>query len=360
MMERLAGRNAMFRGLIMSAAIVILFAGLRTASPLLNPFIFALVFTLLFLPVFRFLLRRKIAVPIAIALTLALMIGFALLQFFIIAVSLRDLPELIPYYQELWAQRQAELATVVGNTPGASAAAGNTVNIDEDQMLAFVETVMQQLGELVSLSWVILVAIILMMYETVHLPGKFRAAFGQGSILEKQIKSFSRDTVGYLGVKSINNIFVSSAAVVVMVIMGVPFALLWGLLAFWLQFLPQGGLVIATFPAILLVFLEQGIGPAVFLFVILMVFNLIGDNVIQPRITASALDITPFYAFIAFVIGGFILGPVGALLNVPLLFVVKLALETFDQTAWMGGLMNAKTPGSVPAKKSHPRRKFFR
>jgi predicted PurR-regulated permease PerM len=145
--------------------------------------------------------------------------------------------------------------------------------------------------------------------------------------------------------------------------MGVDFALLWGLLAFWLQFLPQGGLVIAMLPAFLLVYLEQGAGPAIFLFILLSIFNLIGDNVIQPRITRSALDITPFYAFIAFVIGGFILGPVGALLNVPLLFVVKLALETFDSTAWLGGLMNAKSssaPDAVPVTKPQRRRRFLR
>ena len=333
--------DAFFRGLVITAALVVILGGLKMMAPVLNPFIFALVFTLLFLPLLRFLLKRGVSVPLAILIVLIAVTAFAVLQIAIVALSLSSLPDKLPYYQELLAQRKLEMDSAVSGTT-VLAGVGELMLINGQALLNFVERTMAQLAEIVSLGWVVLTALVLMLFETVGIGKKFRRAFGLGSLVERQIKNFANNTVGYLAVKAVNNIFVAGCAVVVLLIMGVDFALLWGLLAFWLQFLPQFGLLIAMLPAIALVWLEQGPVPALVLFIIINILNFIGDNVLQPRITANQLDVSVFAAFSAFVIGGFIFGPVGALLNVPLLFVVKLVLESYDHTRWMGELMNAK------------------
>lgn len=351
MLDRLAGSDPFFRGLVLTAALVVLLAGLKMIAPVLNPFIFALVFTLLFLPLLRWLLKRGVPVSLAIFLVLLAVIAFAALQIGIIALSLSSLPEKLPEYRDLLAQRQSAMGAELQGDALLSGA-DQLLLVNGQALFEFVEGVMNQLAQIVSLAWVILAAIVLMLFETVGIGKKFQRAFGLGSLVERQIKNFANNTVGYLAVKAVNNIFVSSCAVVVLLIMNVDFAFLWGLLAFWLQFLPQFGLLIAMLPAIGLVWLTQGPAAALVLLIIVNIFNFVGDNVLQPRITANQLDVAVFPAFSAFVIGGFILGPVGALLNVPLLFIVKLMLESFDHTRWMGELMNAKE--AQPAQKAAP------
>ena len=354
MLKQFAGQNLFLRGLIMTAALVVLLGGLKMMAPILNPFIFALVFTLLFLPLLRRLLRRGVPVPLAIFLVLLAVIAFTALQIGIVALSLSSLPEKLPEYQAMLAERQQALAQQV-ESDALVAGANEAMIVNGQALLDFVENIMQQLLDVMSLAWIILAAIVLMLFETVGMGEKFKRAFGINSLVERQIKNFSNNTVGYLAVKAVNNAFVSSCAVIVLLLMNVDFAFLWGLLAFWLQFLPQFGLMIAMLPAVLLVFLEQGPWAALLLFIIINILNFIGDNILQPRITANQLDVAVFPAFSAFVIGGFILGPVGALLNVPLLFVVKLVLESFDHTRWVGELMNAKeSPPASAAVSSKP------
>jgi predicted PurR-regulated permease PerM len=122
-------------------------------------------------------------------------------------------------------------------------------------------------------------------------------------------------------------------------IIGVDFALLWGLVAFLLNYVPSIGSIIAAIPAILLALIQLGVGPAVLAGLGYVVVNVVFGSILEPRFMGRGLGLSTLVVFLSLVFWGWILGPVGMVLSVPLTMIVKIAMESNEDTRWIAVML---------------------
>jgi predicted PurR-regulated permease PerM len=130
-------------------------------------------------------------------------------------------------------------------------------------------------------------------------------------------------------------------------IIGVDFPILWGLLAFLLNYIPSIGSIIAAIPAVLLALIQLGIGEALFAGLGYLVVNFVMGNIIEPRFMGSSLGISTLVVFLSLVFWGWVFGPIGMLLSVPLTMSIKIALDSKENTLWLSTLLSSGIPSPV-------------
>jgi len=125
-------------------------------------------------------------------------------------------------------------------------------------------------------------------------------------------------------------------------IQGVDYLVLWALLAFLLNFIPNIGSIIAAIPAVLLSFVQFGFTGAGITALGFFIVNIVMGNIIEPRYMGKGLGLSTLVVFLSLLFWGWVLGPVGMLLSIPLTMIVKLALEANQETRWIGVLLDNK------------------
>ena len=120
-----------------------------------------------------------------------------------------------------------------------------------------------------------------------------------------------------------------------MTILGVDYAVLWGLIAFLLNFVPTVGSFIAAVPAVLLALVQLGFASAGLTLLGFVVVNFVMGSAVEPRWMGKGLNLSPLVVFVSLVLWGWVLGPVGMLLSIPLTIMVKIALATNEGTHWL-------------------------
>ena len=125
-------------------------------------------------------------------------------------------------------------------------------------------------------------------------------------------------------------------------IIGVDYPLLWGLLAFALNYVPNIGSIIAALPAVLLAIIQLGLMRALLAAAGYIVINLLMGSVVEPRFMGRGLGLSTLVVFLSLLFWGWILGPVGMLLSVPLTITAKIALDSRDETRWIAVLLGSE------------------
>jgi AI-2 transport protein TqsA len=128
-------------------------------------------------------------------------------------------------------------------------------------------------------------------------------------------------------------------------VLGVDFPVMWGILAFFLSFIPWIGLPIAVAPAVVLALAEHGLERALLVIAGVLVINVLAENLVSPMLMGRGLSLSPTFLFIGFIFWAFILGGPGAFLAAPLTIFVALMLGSFPGTRWVASIMTAGDPG---------------
>jgi predicted PurR-regulated permease PerM len=144
-----------------------------------------------------------------------------------------------------------------------------------------------------------------------------------------------------MAIKTLVSLATGILVTIALAIIGVDYPILWGLLAFLLNFIPTFGSILAAVPPVLLAVVQLGVGEAFFIAIFYVLVNVIVGSVLEPRFMGRGLDLSSLVVFLSLVFWGWILGPVGMLLSVPLTIMVKIALENSEDTRWIGVMLGA-------------------
>jgi AI-2 transport protein TqsA len=126
---------------------------------------------------------------------------------------------------------------------------------------------------------------------------------------------------------------------VLLFLLGVDFPLLWGVLTFFLSYVPYVGLVVAVAPAVLRALVEFGPGRGILVIAGVVLVNVLAENVLSPTLMGRGLNLAPTIVFLSFICWAWLLGGPGAFLVLPLTLFVAIMLETFPETRWIASLM---------------------
>jgi len=193
----------------------------------------------------------------------------------------------------------------------------------------------------------VLLTVVFILFEAAGFPDKFRAAFGHSESSQRFTKIRS-EIQHYLGIKTVVSLTTGVAIGVAMAILGVDFPILWGGLAFLLNYIPNLGSILAAIPPVLLATVQLGPSQALVVAIVFVAVNVVLGNFVEPYFMGRRLGLSTLVVFLSLVFWGWVWGPVGMLLSVPLTMVVKIMLENTEDLRWIAVLLDAGAPRAVP------------
>jgi predicted PurR-regulated permease PerM len=194
-----------------------------------------------------------------------------------------------------------------------------------------------------------------MLLEATSIPAKLRFIVGEKDSSMAPFEKFIGNVNNYMAIKTLVSLASGICVAVWVFILGVDFPVLWGLLAFALNYVPNIGSIIAAIPPVLLAIIQFGFFKALMVAVGFLVINLIIGSIIEPRFMGRGLGLSTLVVFLSLLFWGWVLGPVGMLLSVPLTITAKIALDSRDETRWLAVLLGPESieePASEKAEAS--------
>ena len=214
--------------------------------------------------------------------------------------------------------------------------------IDPGWAMRLVANILNNLKDVLTNTFLIIFTMIFMLLEVSTVSTKVRAAFGRSAESLAGPRVFLANLGRYLGIKTLISVVTGICAGFLTWSLGLDFPLLWGMLAFLLNYVPTIGSIIAAVPAVLLALVQLGPGAAGATALGFAAINVVFGNILEPRVMGYGVGLSPLIVFIGLVFWGFIFGPVGMLLSVPLTMTLKLGLESDERTRWVAILIGSE------------------
>ncbi|MBL8814973.1 MAG: AI-2E family transporter [Planctomyces sp.] len=210
---------------------------------------------------------------------------------------------------------------------------------DPGMLISLAASVIGNIGMMLSDTVLVLLTVVFILLEASSFPQKLKAAFqGHENPLGPYMQIIS-SVRSYLIIKTGISVLTGIFIAVWLWLFGVPYAGLWGMVAFLLNFIPNIGSIIAAVPALIVAWLDLGVLPCAACGVGYLAVNMVIGNIIEPRMMGRGMGLSALVVFCSMVFWGWVLGPVGMLLSVPLTMGVRVALESFEDTRWIATLL---------------------
>ncbi len=336
------------RFLLLLAAFVVVVAGMRVAASLLVPFFLAVFIAVLCSPPLVWLRAKGVPNWLAILLVMLMILVAGMVLGTLFGGSLTNFVSDLPRYAtrleammeqlELWLlQRGIEMETSQWRSW-----------MSPESMLGYARTLLGSIGGIAANAFLIILTVAFILAEEASLQQKLDSALDDSDKQVMAVFRVSHAINQYMAIKFVISLVTGLLAWLLCLTAGLEYALLWGCLAFLLNFIPTVGSIIAAVPPVLLALVD--VSPLNGLVVGLgyLFINTLMGNILEPRIMGRGLGLSPLVVLISLVFWGWVLGPIGMLLSVPLTMLVKIALEAFPETRWIGVVLGnvASLPGA--------------
>lgn len=325
---------------IISASIVIIIAGMKAAANIVTPLFLALFIATICIGPFIWFNERGLPEWLSIIIIILLILFISISVVLFIGSSIPGFVDRAPFY----GQKLSLYWENVNRWLVQKGWAGNDSilfqSINPKSIMTLAGKLFSGIGDLMSNLVMVLLIVLFLLLEMSLLNKKIKV-IKPGSVAS--INTIIRNIRKYFGTKTITSLVTGILITIGLAIIGVDFPLLWGFLAFVLNYIPNIGSIIAAIPAVLLALVQIGPGSAfATIFIYILVNGIIG-NVVEPKMMGKNLGISTLVIFISLIFWGWLLGTVGMLLAVPLTITVKLILDEIDETKWLGILLGNET-----------------
>ncbi|GAA2907307.1 AI-2E family transporter [Streptosporangium fragile] len=338
------------------AAAVVTVAGIKAVSDIAGPALLALTLTIGVSPLRAWLRRRGARTWVLVTVPLLTILVLLVLLLGSLIVSVAQLAMLLPSYADKYQQlltsilRSIEHLGVTREQVNAALA-----KLDPTSLIGLVQGF---LGGLLGVgSAVLLLALLLfgMCLDAPVLHDTLRSLAGSRPHLVGALDGFVKRTCDYLVVSSLFGLIVAALDAVALWIMGVPLPLLWGLLAFITNYVPNIGFVIGLVPPALLALLESGPGLMIAVVVVYSVLNFVIQSLIQPKFVGESAGLSTTVTILSLVVWTYALGALGAILAVPLsAFVRALLIDADPRSRWVAPLISGEPVTATPTGRDRP------
>ncbi|MFF0816560.1 AI-2E family transporter [Rhodococcus sp. NPDC003318] len=337
------------RGLIVLLALaggVVAIAGVHAFSGILGPVFLALMLVVAVQPLGNRLRRKGAPMWVAVLATLASVyfVLFGLIG--ALAVSVAQLATLLPQYADKADQLVADVQTRLGQLDiGSDQVETVLSNIDFGKLVGLLDDVLLGLLGVFSNLFFLVAVLLFMAIDAASFGDRMRAVAFSRPDIAYAFSAFASGTRSYLIVSTVFGLIVAVIDAGALWAMGIPLPLLWGLLSFITNYIPNIGFVIGLIPPALIALLEGGPVMMLWVIVVYSVINVTIQSVIQPKFVGDAVGLSVTVTFLALVFWGWVLGPLGALLAIPATLLVKTLLLDIDPTTrWANALISGSAP----------------
>ncbi len=340
-------RDIGFRTLVMAASFIVIVAGLKAASSILLPVLVAAFLVVLSVPPIAWLARHRVPTWAATLIVFMVILGAAVGVSVFVGKSVADVSDNLDEYQAslsaqtaalfAWMDRQAWTDDL-----GIEISRDTIVDkLDAGKAVGLLGDAISALSSMLSNTVFVLLTVVFLLAEAAGMPDKLKAAFGTDESDLRKYGTMLQDLQGYLAIKTWVSLATGVMVAVPLWIMGIDYPVLWGLLAFLLNYIPTLGSIIAAVPPALLAVVQFGWERALVVVAIYVAVNMLMGNVVEPRLLGKRLGLSTLVVFLSLVFWGYVWGPVGMVLCVPLTMVAKLLLQTSDELRWISIMLGS-------------------
>ena len=266
------------------------------------------------------------------------------LSVLIIGTSMKDFLHNIPDYEKnLQQQLQPVHSFLVGKGLDVGGKAGGGI-FSPASVMKYVGLFINGIGNLMANGFVIFFLVVFMLNETTVLTAKLKSIYGDDDRKTNQLKKFNESVKHYMSIKLLVSLATGLLATLSLLVIGVDYPVMWGMIAFAFNFVPNIGSIIAAIPPTLLALVTAGPGSSLAVACCYVAINMVMGNIVEPRIMGKGLGLSTLVVFLSLVFWGWVLGPVGMLLSVILTMKLKILLDSNADTQWLGMLLGPDAP----------------
>lgn len=337
----MSSRHQSSRVLISLASFVIVVAGMRAAEPLLTPFLLSALIAMICTPQMFWLQKKNVPTGLAVLIVVFSIMVIGLLLGTFVGSSLNDFAREAPNYQARLKESTIALFDWLNGHGINTSSQVLFEYFDPSKAMQMIAASLKQLGGVLTNTFLILLTVVFILLEASGFPTKLRAALTDPEESLPRFAEISDNVKSYLSIKTVFSLITGLLVAAWLYILDVDFPLLWGLLAFLLNYVPNIGSIIAAVPAVLLAFVQFGLSRALIAAGGYVAINIVLGSILEPRYMGRGLGLSTLVVFLSLVFWGWVLGPIGMLLSVLLTMIVKIALESREETRWIGILLGS-------------------
>lgn len=328
--------------LIGTAALVIILAGINLAQSVVVLFLIAFFIALLGAPSVLWLKKKGIPSAIAVFIVMIGMIIILILISAQIGSSFTNFTDDLPSLQIRIKEQISDLVILLSSKGIAVKEKIFLEYINPESIMKLTAVLLSGLSSVLSDTTLILLTVTFILLEVSNFPVKLRAVLGDPKQVFPEFTKFANDMKRYMVIKTMVSIATGVLVSFWLLILGVDYPILWGFLAFLLNYIPNIGSIIAAIPAIIMAFIQNGVGSAVLTMSGYLAINLIVGNIIEPKLMGRRLGLSTLVVFVSMIFWGSLLGIIGAILSIPLTMTLKFAFERNDRTRWIAMLLESE------------------
>jgi len=322
------------------SALVVIVAGLKMAAQAVIILFLSIVIASILTPIFLGLEKRGVPRPVAFVLILSLVLG---VLFFVATVLVNSFESFV-HNLSVYEAKLLELATVWSDRLGEM---GITVDprlifesLDVRTFVAMGGRAAGNFGIFLSKAVLVVIGVAFILFEAPHFGKKLELIFEGREESLANFSLFSHTIQKYFSIKTFTSMLTGVTITLALLFFDIQYAVLWGFLGFLLNFIPVIGSMLAAIPAVLLAVFYKDLSTVLWLIAIYVLINNLISNILEPKIMGDGLGLSPAVIFFSLIFWGWVLGPVGMFLAVPLTMTLKIAFDSNSRTRWVGILMS--------------------
>jgi predicted PurR-regulated permease PerM len=329
-----------------AAAAVVTLAGIQAVGSIVGPVILALTLVIAVSPLRGWLSRHRAPVWVQVAVPLAVVLFVLAGMVAVLSLAAAQLAILAPTYATQFNTMVADLQHwAAGLGYGSEQLNKALSSFDPGKMIEVAQGVLSGLLGVLSSVFLIVVLLLAMSLDAPVFSRIVDAAAKERPQLAAALKSFTNRTRRYLVVSTIFGLICSALDVMVLAILSVPLPLLWGVLALITNYIPNIGFILGLVPPALLGLLEGGPKTMILVIVAYIAINVVIQSFIQPKFLGDAVGLSTTATFLSLIIWAWVLGPLGALLAIPLSLLVRaLLIDSDPDSKWTAALISGRLP----------------
>lgn len=328
--------------LIHLAALVVILSGLRAAASIITPFLLALFISVIGAYPLSWLKKKGVPNVFAVIIVLVFILLFLTIIGGVTGTSIASFTSSLPTYESKLQALEVKWMGAFGNF-GIDLHSENILkSFDSRKVLSFTANILNSVGNLMSTSVLIMLTVFFILMEASTLPMKIMLTSANPEADHEKYRKVIYGVRHYLSIKTLTSLATGILIGVSVAVIGIDYPILWGLIAFLMNYIPNIGSLLAAIPAVLLALVQLGPYGAIWIGIVYLVINMIIGSIIEPRVMANGLGLSTLVVFVSLVFWGWLLGIIGMFLSVPLTMIAKIYFEANPKTKWIAVYLSSE------------------
>lgn len=318
--------------LVTTAAAFVIIGGMHFAAPIVNLILLSFLLAMAVTPFMEWAIKKGMRPGLAVTITILAVVLVGVTLAGLMGVSISRMIEQLPAYQPRLVEVQKSLMAFLASMGIDSTGLFSSFQLDTPKIIQLATKLLSAGFGMLSMSLIIIMIVIFILIEAAgHLTKVTKEGDTKSGM--SRFFMFGGDVRKYLNIVALTGLLVGILNTILLIMLGVDFPVMWGVLSFLFNFVPSLGFIFSLLPPALLALLELGWGKAIIVVIGFVLINSASENIIKPRFMKKGLELSLVLILLSLIVWTWALGPMGTILGVPLTLVLYRMYREYDSAS---------------------------